>query len=115
MERFKTRNLFLSNQDMKQIEINRPLFFLGASDLLDFSGLEATGTDTDRFYGTVNIGPDGLKIGIPTPRRYVMSVGNIMPEGGFFPANFTNFCHFQFSKIIKLIIIYLFPKKARGN
>ena len=59
----------------------------------DSSGPDAGGTDTSSLMGSVDDGPDPLKIGVPPPLRDVMSMAHVVAKQGTFPANITACCH----------------------
>ena len=43
--------------------------------------------------GSVDDGPDSLKIGVPPPLGDVMSMAHVVAKQGTFPANITACCH----------------------
>lgn len=59
----------------------------------DSSGPDAGGTHTSSLMGSVDDGPDSLKIGVPPPLGDVMSMAHVVAKQGTFPANITACCH----------------------
>src|SRR6185503_14797811 len=59
----------------------------------DSSGPDAGGTNTSSLMGSVDDGPDSLKIGVPSPLGDVMSMAHVVSKQGTFSANITACCH----------------------
>ena len=59
----------------------------------DSSGPNAGGTHTSPLMGSVDDGPDSLKIGVPSPLGDVMSMAHVVAKQGTFSANITACCH----------------------
>ena len=59
----------------------------------DSSGPDAGGTHTSSLMGSVDDGPDSLKIGVPSPLGDVMSMAHVVSKQGTFSANITACCH----------------------
>jgi hypothetical protein len=59
----------------------------------DSSSPDAGGADASSLMGSVDDGPDSLKIGVPSPLRDVMSMAHVVSKQGTFSANITACCH----------------------
>ena len=59
----------------------------------DSSGSDAGGTHTSSLMGSVDDGPDSLKIGVPSPLGDVMSMAHVVAKQGTFSTNITACCH----------------------
>ena len=59
----------------------------------DSAGPDAGGTHTSSLMGSVDDGPDSLKIGVPSPLGDVMSMAHVVAKQGTFTTNITACCH----------------------
>ena len=59
----------------------------------DSSGPDASGTYTSSLMGSVDDGPNSLKIGVPPSLGDVMSMAHVVAKQGTFSTNITACCH----------------------
>jgi len=59
----------------------------------DSSSPDAGGTHASSFMGSIDDGPDSLKIGVPSSLGDVMSMAHVVSKQGTFSANITACCH----------------------
>ncbi len=57
------------------------------------AGPDTGGANTSSFMGSIDDGPDSLKIGVPSPLGDVMSMAHVVAKQGTFSANITACCH----------------------
>ena len=57
------------------------------------AGPDTGGANASSLVGSIDDGPDSLKIGIPSPLGDVMSMAHVVAKQGTFSANITACCH----------------------
>lgn len=59
----------------------------------DSAGSDTCGANTSSFMGSVDDSPNSLKVRVPSPLGYVMSMAHVVAKQGTLSANITACCH----------------------